>query len=71
MAMKNLDKYVSDQREQGVSCSQKFRGRRGFPNLANRTSQFMFPKNLIEYQHVKLVISKFKNKISNKNKKKN
>ena len=30
---------------QGVSYSQKFRGKRGFPNLSNsRTSQFMFSK---------------------------
>ena len=53
---------------QGVSYSQKFRGKRGFSNLANsRTSQFMFPKYLIEYQNIKLVISKFKSKKSNKN----
>ena len=39
---------------QGVSYSQKFCGKRGFPNLANgRTSQFMFPKYLIDYQNVK------------------
>ena len=30
---------------QGVSYSQKFRGKRSFPNLVNtRTSQFIFPK---------------------------
>ena len=41
---------------QGVSYSKKFRGKRGFPNLANsRTYQFTFPKYLIEYQNVKVV----------------
>ena len=38
---------------QGVSHSQKFQGKCSFPNLANgRTSQFMSPKYLIEYQNV-------------------
>ena len=47
--------------DQGISYSQKFRGKRGFPNLAKgRTSQFMFPKYLIEYQNVKIGESKFK-----------
>ena len=41
---------------QSVSYSQKFRGKRSFPNLADiRTSQFMFLKFLIEYQNVKIV----------------
>ena len=41
---------------QSVSYSQKFRGKRSFPNLANiRTSQFMFLKYLTEYQNVKIV----------------
>ena len=41
---------------QSVSYSQKFRGKRSFPNLADiRTSQFMFLKSLIEYQNVKIV----------------
>ena len=54
---------------QGVSYSQKLHSKHSLPNLANsRTSQFMFPKYLIEYQIVKLVKSKFKSKKSNKNK---
>ena len=41
-------------KNQSVSYSQKFRGKRTFPSLANiRTSQFMFPKYLIKYQNVK------------------
>ena len=45
----------------------KFRGKRGFPNLVNgRTSQFMFPKYLIEYQYVKIVKSNFEREKSNK-----
>ena len=40
---------------QSVSYCQKFRDKRGFPNLANnRTSQFIFPKYLIDYQNVKI-----------------
>ena len=32
---------------EGANYSEKFRGKRGFPNLANsKTSQFMFPKYL-------------------------
>ena len=40
---------------QGVSYSKKFRGKRGFPNLAYRAYQFTLPKYLIEYQNVKVV----------------
>ena len=40
---------------QSVSYSQKFCSKGGFPDLANnRTSQFRFPKYLIEYQNVKI-----------------
>ena len=40
---------------QGVSYSQKFCSKCSFPKMANsRTSQFMFPKYLIEYQNVKI-----------------
>ena len=56
--------------KQGVNCSQKFCGKHGFPNLANtRTSQFVFPKYLMEYQNVKKVKSKFKSEKCNKKKK--
>ena len=49
--------------------SQIFHGKYDFPNLAiTRTSQFMFPKYLIEYQNVKIVKSKVKSKKSNKSK---
>ena len=40
---------------QGVGYSQKFRGKRSFPNLVNnRTSQFMFRKYWIDYQNVRI-----------------
>ena len=39
--------------------------------MANRTSQFMFPKDFIEYQNAKIVKSKFKNEKSKKKKHKN
>ena len=55
-------------KNQGVSYSQKFRGKRTFPSLANiRTSEFMFPKCLIKYQNVKTVKSKFKEKTPKNN----
>ena len=54
---------------QGVSYSQKFRGKRSFLNMANsRTFQFTFPKYLTEYPNVKIVKSKFKSEKSQKNK---
>ena len=55
--------------DQGVSYSQKFHGRRSFTNLASsRTSQFMFPKYLIEYQNVKIVKSTSEKSKKNKHK---
>ena len=40
---------------------QKFCSKCGFPNLVNgKTSKFMFPKYLIEYQNIKIVKSKSK-----------
>ena len=57
---------------QGVSYSQKFCSKHGFPNLANsRTSQFIFSKHLMKHQNVKVVKLKFKSKESNKIKHKN
>ena len=54
---------------QGVSCSQKFCGKCNFTNLAKgRTSQFMFPKYLIEYPKCKVMKSKFESEKNNKNK---
>ena len=45
---------------QGVNYSQTFRRKNSFSNLGNGiTSQFMFPKYLMEYQNVKIVKSKF------------
>ena len=56
-------------KKQGACYSEKFCGKRGFPNLANsRISQFMFPKYLMEYQNVKIVKSKFKSEKCDKNK---
>ena len=53
----------------GVSCSQKFCSKCGFPNLVNsRTSQFMFPKHLIEYQNLNIKKLKFESEKSSKNK---
>ena len=47
-------------------------GKHGFPNQANSvTSQFMFPKYLMEYQNVKIKKSKFKSEKSNKKHKSN
>ena len=40
---------------QGVNCSQNFRGKHAFPNLTySITFQFMFHKYLIELQNVKV-----------------
>ena len=53
-------------KRQGVSCSQNFCGKHSFPNLANGgTSQFMFPKYLMEFENVKVVKSNFKSEKSN------
>ena len=63
----NLKHKLKKVRRQGVSYTQKFRGKRGFPDLANgTTSQFMFRKYLIGYQNVKIVKSKFKGEKSRK-----
>ena len=54
---------------QGVNYSQKFRRKNRLSNLGNSiTSQFMFPKYLMEYQNVKIVKSKFKTEKINKSK---
>ena len=46
---------------QGFTYSQKSHSKCGFLNLVNaKTSQFMFPKYLIEYQNVKIMKLKFK-----------
>ena len=53
----------------GVSYSQTFRGKRGFPKFTNsRASQSMLPKYFREYQNVKIVKSKFESEKSSKNK---
>ena len=59
-------------KSQGVSYSQKLSDKCSFPNLDNsRTSKFVFPKYLTEYQNAKIVKSKFKSEKSKKNKDKN
>ena len=50
-----------------LATVKNFCGIRGFPYLVNgKTSQFMFPKYLMEYQNVKIVKSKFKSEKCNK-----
>ena len=47
-------------------------GKHDFPNQANSvTSEFMFPKYLMEYQNVKIKKLKFKSEKSNKKHKSN
>ena len=63
------DTVISDVYSQGASFSQKLCGKHGFLNSANsRTSQFMFPKYLIEHQNVKIVKSKYKSEKCDKDK---